>query len=181
MIKWFSPTKHYDPADYEAWFEKLAAQGYHPQISAISFIAMRFYKETPKKYKYVIDLQAFPKQEYFDTYKNFGWEYVGKMASMFIWRKEYFQEKPAAFSDRESIYKRNARVSQAILFSTVMAFIASILCWIGFGFTLSENDISARVAMGVLGCLTFIAGSVLLFISLQISRSKKDFIKNNLS
>ena len=173
MIKWFSPVKHFDPADYEAWFEKLALRGYHPRITPFSFIAMRFRQGAPKKYKYVVDVQAVPEKEYVATYENFGWEKVGKMANMFVWRKEYDDERPSAFSDRESLKKRNARIAQAMTFSTVMAFIASVICWIGFGVTLTDGDAVVTVALGVLGGLTFVAGISLLALSVRILRSKR--------
>ncbi len=56
---------------------------------------MNFVKEKPKKYRYVIDMQAFPKKDYKLTYQEFGWEFVGQMASAFVWRKEYAKERPA--------------------------------------------------------------------------------------
>lgn len=175
MIKWFSPIKYYDPADYEAWFENLAEQGYHPRITPFSFIAMRFKKGEPKKYKYVVDLQAVPKKEYTQTYEGFGWEKAGKMANMFVWRKEYTEDKPQAFSDAENVGKRNARVARAMTFSTVMAFIAAILCWTGFALTLSEGSLSVTAALGALGGAAGIAGSLLLALSIRILRSKKGF------
>lgn len=173
MIRWFSPAKHYDPYDYELWFENLALQGYHPHITPFSFIAMRFHKGTPKKYKYVVDVQSMPKKKYYETYENFGWERVGKMSNMFVWRKEYTDEKPAAFSDRESLFKRNARIANAITFSTVQVFVTSILCWTGFVFTLGNKDIGVTIALGILGGLTFFAGIGLLILSIRILRSKK--------
>ena len=45
MIQWFSPMKHFNPEKYELWFEALAEQGYEPQITPLSFIAMRFEKD----------------------------------------------------------------------------------------------------------------------------------------
>lgn len=174
MIKWFSAYKHFQPAAYEAWFEKLALEGYHPiKVNQFSSFCMKFKKGDSKKYKYVVDLQAFPKKEYFDTYQNFGWEKVGQMASMFVWRKEYTDVVPEAFSDKESIQKRNARITKAISFSTVLAFLSSIVCWIGFAFTFQDGNVDATVCLAVLGGLTFLAGLLLLTLSILVLRKPK--------
>ena len=173
MMKWFSPSRYFDPTDYERWFENLALQGFHPQITPFSFIAMRFAKGDAQKYKYVVDVQAFPKGEYVSTYTSFGWELVGKMANMFIWRKAYEDKKPEAFSDRDSMAKRNARLAKAMTFSTVAAFLASILFWVGFAVTLPEENLSMTLSMGIFGGVLFLAGGGLLCLSISILRSKK--------
>ena len=140
---------------------------------------MRFTKGDAKKYKYVIDMQAFPKSEYISTYASFGWECVGRMANMFIWRKAYTNEKPEAFSDRESIAKRNVRMAKAITFSTVAAFLASIIFWFGFAVTLPEKNLSTTLCMGVFGGALFLAGALLLFLSISILRSKKAALRKD--
>lgn len=74
-----------------------------------------------------MDLQAAPKNEYIKTYKDFGWEFVGQMSSIYIWRKEYTDERPEAFSDKENIKYRNRRFTKAISFSFVIFLLASLI------------------------------------------------------
>ncbi|MEI6100207.1 MAG: DUF2812 domain-containing protein, partial [Eubacteriales bacterium] len=69
---------------------------------------------------------------YQQTYEQFGWEFVGQMASAFIWRREYEGERPEAFTDSESLEKRTTRTAGAasvsmILFWVVAVVIACIL------------------------------------------------------
>lgn len=173
MIEWFTPWRFVKPADYEEWFEKLAAKGRHPKISRLSAFCMKFVKGESKRYKYVVDLQAFPKEEYFDTYASFGWEYVGKMSSMFIWRKEYLDEKPESFSDAESLAKRNGRFVKAMSFSLAMCLIGSALLWTGFGVTLAENGVSDAAALGVVGALTLAISFLLAAVMIKIKKNRK--------
>lgn len=115
------------PADYEAWFESLALEGWHPvRIGQWSSICMRFAKGQPKKYRYVVDLQAAPKNSYRATYESFGWEYVGRMASVFVWRKEYTGERPEAFTDVETQNGQRKRFVKAIGFSFALFSLAAL-------------------------------------------------------
>ena len=79
---WFSAYRWVVPADYEAWLETLAKQGWNLQrIRQWDSIRMTFHKTEPKQYRYVFDLNAFPKKDYKATYQQFGWEFMGQMAS----------------------------------------------------------------------------------------------------
>ena len=170
MIKWFSAVKNFAPTAYEKWFEQLAAAGFHPRIGPFSFIAMRFDKGPFKKYKYVVDLNAGRKRDYISFYQNCGWEFVGKMASLYIWRREEDEDYIPAFSDRESLRKRNERVCKAMTFSTVCAFFASLLLWIGFGVSFNK-DMAATWCLGILGGIFFIVGAVLFSMIIIIVKS----------
>ncbi len=111
---WFSAFKRFIPADYENWLEEMALQGWNiERIGQWSSICMVFNRTGPKRYRYVYDIQTNPKKDYRAMYEQFGWEFVGVMASCFIWRKEYTDERPEAFSDRQSIEERNRRVAGA--------------------------------------------------------------------
>ncbi|MDD4797821.1 MAG: DUF2812 domain-containing protein, partial [Eubacteriales bacterium] len=87
---WFSPFIRVVPADYEQWLERLALQGWNVDtISQWDSICMTFTRTQPRRYRYVFDVQLTPQRDYRDTYEQFGWQYVGQMASVVIWRKEY--------------------------------------------------------------------------------------------
>lgn len=158
------------PSDYEAWFEKLALEGWHPQnVTHTSSFVMSFVKSEPKKYRYVVDLQAVPKDSYISTYQDFGWEFVGQMSSIFIWRKEYGEERPEAFSDNENIKKRNRRFTKAISFSLVLFIIASLIITASFLVNMPRLDVEEIVKF-ILGLvlsysLTFLLASVIYRIS----------------
>ncbi len=116
------------PADFEAWFEHLASEGWFPKnITHTSSLLMSFFKGSPKKYRYVADVQAMPNDDYIATYKEFGWEFVGQMSGIFIWRREYTSDRPEAFSDKENIKNRNRRFAKAVSFSFSIFLLASLI------------------------------------------------------
>lgn len=129
----FSPFRYVVPADYEVWFENLALEGWHPQkIGQWSSFAMNFIKGEPQKYRYVVDVQAMPKKDYRQTYEDFDWEFVGQMASVFVWRKQYTDERPESFSDVGNLMERNKRFIWAISFSFIMSLLAAIVVSVCF-------------------------------------------------
>lgn len=76
---WFSAYRWVVPADYEAWLETLAKQGWTLQrIRQWDSIRMTFHKTEPKQYRYVFDLNAFPKKDYKATYQQFSWDLWAK-------------------------------------------------------------------------------------------------------
>jgi len=134
---WLSIFRWFVPADFENWLEKMALEGWNVgHLGQFSSIRMDFKKTEPKKYRYVFDLKAFPKKEYMDIYCQFGWEFVGQMASCFVWRKEYTDVRPESFSDRESVIHRNNRVIHAVtvVFWFFVAGIFALLLALFFTF-----------------------------------------------
>lgn len=113
------------PAEYESWLESMALEGWNiDKIHQWNSLWMIFERTERKKYRYVYDLQAFPRKEYRITYEQFGWELVGKMSSVYIWRKKYKDRKPESFSDPASLKKRSQQVLWALA-RTFVLFLAS--------------------------------------------------------
>jgi len=170
-IYWFSAFKYVVPEDYEAWFEQLAAQGWHPvKVGQWSSLAMRFAMSVPKKYRYVIDMQPYPGKDYKQAYRDFGWEFVGQMASAFVWRREYEGERPESFSDNDSRCERNIRFKKAASVSFFMLLLAGL----GFaaGAIFSDLSSSDRLQFGI-------ASALFLIISLGIGLAMWKIKKNN--
>lgn len=92
----------------------------------------------PRRYRYVYDMQAIPGKDYKATYEQFGWEFVGQMASAFIWRKEYTQERSESFSDKESLEKRNWRVMYAASVSFFLFLLMTIVITVCFALKLGR-------------------------------------------
>ncbi|RCX18832.1 uncharacterized protein DUF2812 [Anaerobacterium chartisolvens] len=131
---WFALFRNVVPADYESWMEKLASEGWNVnKIGQFSSIKMTFNKTSPKKYRYVFDLNAFPRKDYIDIYKQFGWELVGKMSSCFVWRKEYEGVRPESFTDKESIIKRNKRTRNAVAACMILLLAGTLGTLAGIG------------------------------------------------
>lgn len=144
------------PADYENWIEQLALQGWNiDHIGQWSSVVMTFRRSEPKKYRYIYDLQAFPKKEYKATYEQFGWEFVGQMASGFIWRKLYTDKRPESFTSLESLEKRSKQVVSAVGVSFTIFLMVFMVLIISFIVNFSNLSIS--------GILQFILGTALSF------------------
>ena len=149
-VSCLSPFRFVLPSDYERWLETLASEGWHPmKIGQFSSIIMRFRKGEPKKYRYVYDLNAFPKRDYYDTYKQFGWELVGQMASCFIWRKEYDGARPESFTDSESVTLRNRRVRNAVVFALTLFVIALAGLIVGIVISAVAADIGKSLELAL--------------------------------
>jgi len=153
---WLSGFTNVVPADYENWIEKLALQGWNvDHIGQWSSVVMTFRRSEPHKYRYIYDLQAFPKKEYKATYEQFGWEFVGQMASGFIWRKLYTDKRPESFTSLESLEKRSKQVVSAVAVSFIIFLIVSMVLIISFIVTFSNLTTG--------GILQFILGISLSF------------------
>lgn len=167
----FTAFKYVVPADYEHWFEDLAVSGWHPvKIGQWSSVIMRFEKTEPKKYRYVVDMHPTLKKDYRLTYEQFGWTYLGQMASAHVWRQPYSDERPESFSDAPSREARNKRFIVAISVSLIIFLLATIT--FAGSALISDLTLSDRVQFGIAAGLF-----LLITILLSIVMNK---VKNNI-
>ncbi len=171
----FSAFRYLLPSDYENWLERMATEGWHiNHFRQWSSIFMVFRKGKPKRYRFVYDPQVSPRKEYIPTYEQFGWEYLGRMASAHFWRMEYEGERPEAFSDHESIVKRNRRTIAAVSVSFIiflMAVLAIGMVLLFFADSLSNTDRTQLViAEGFFGVIVIALGVIMLFLRKNKSR-----------
>jgi len=171
----FSAFRYLLPSDYENWLERMAAEGWHfNRFRQWSSLFMVFRRGEPKRYRFVYDSQVSPRQEYIPTYRQFGWEYLGRMASAHFWRMEYKDERPEAFSDQESIAKRNRRTIAAVSVSFTIFLVAVLAIGISllfFADSLSNTDRTQLVAAEVLfGLIMITLGMIMLFLTNTESR-----------
>jgi threonine/homoserine/homoserine lactone efflux protein len=96
------------------------------------------------------------------------------MASAHIWRMEYEGERPEAFSDHESIVKRNRRTIAAVSVSFIIFFVTVLTIGILLLFytdTLSNPERTQLViAEGLFGVIMITLGVVMLFLRKNESR-----------
>jgi hypothetical protein len=158
------------PADYEKWFEGLAAEGWHPQsVGQWSSLAMRFSKSEPKKYRYVVDMQPFPGRNYKQTYRDFGWEFIGQMASAYVWRREYEGERPESFSDPESRKGRNRRFLGAVSVSFFLFLLGGAA--FAAGAILGGLKPSDRLQFGIASVFFFALAALIGLVMKKIKRN----------
>jgi len=155
---WFSPFRYAAPADLEQYFEQMEKQGWHiHRLTQWNSLRLKFQRSSPHRYKYVVDLQPFPKSDYVSTYQSFGWELVGKMASMHVWRMPYTHQKPEAFTDPQSIHKRNDTFSIVMLALAICmaAAIAAVAIWFfaAGGWKTADGVVGFAITVVILGAL----------------------------
>jgi hypothetical protein len=165
----FSAFRYLLPSDYENWLERMAAEGWHiNHFRQWNSIVITFMRGEPKKYRFVYDPQVSPRKEYIATYEQFGWEYLGRMASAHFWRMEYEGERPEAFSDQESMVRRNRRTIAAVSVSFTI-FLVTVLAvgilLLFFADSLSKTDrMQVVIAEGFFGVIAIALGAVMVFL-----------------
>ncbi len=171
----FPVFRYLIPSDFENWLEQMAAKGWHiHSIRQWSSMLMTFKQGESKKIRFVYDPQVSPRKEYIATYEQFGWEYLGRMASAHIWRMEYEGDRPEAFSDHESLIKRNrqniAAASVSFMIFLVTTLVIGILLLFFFE-SLSETDqIQVIIAEVLFGLITIALGSAMTLLRKNESR-----------
>lgn len=175
MRKYFTTYRNVVPSDYEKWLEDLAAEGWHPtKIRHFSSIVMKFEKSEPRQYKYSVELLGKLSKDRIKTYEDFGWEYVGRMSSIFVWRKQYSDKKPEMFTESTDIRKRSSRFVIAISFTFALFLIAFIATLVIAALMLIGKIQSdwLQVSLGILlsGVFTLYLGYVIKKISKNKNR-----------
>jgi len=177
-IKWLSPYIHSEPIEYEEYFEKLALRGWHPaKIDVWSSIRMTFIKSEPKQYRYVVDVQSILRQEYKQLHQDLGWELVGMMSSVVVWRKEYDGSRPESFSDKESLERRNRKFSMIIRAIFFVFFVCSVLATIGIPILYilipNKNRDMIDIIASVASIITIDIFTVFFGLALKKTKQKK--------
>lgn len=160
------------PDEFEGWLEDMEKKGWHLEpFGQMGAFRLTFRRGEPRCCRYVYDLQAFPGRDYVATYRDFGWEMMGKMASVYIWRRVYGagEPRPESFSDGESLRRRNLRVFWALVFSAVLCSIGilALLAGLIFG-ALPESDRTGVISvLALCGLLE----AYLLFVVTKLRRN----------
>jgi hypothetical protein len=155
---WLSAFRYVVPADYERWFEEQEARGWHVEkLCQWSSILMTLHKEKPRQYRYVVDLQFTRRRDYIDTYRQFGWEYVGQMASAYVWRREYTGERPESFTDQQTLERRSKRFAAAVCINLILFFLVTLALIVGFilTFPMTRTGQKAQFILGIVLCGLF--------------------------
>lgn len=171
---WFLPFRYIAPADLENYYEQMDAEGWHVEkIRQFNSFCTTFKRSEPQKNRYVVDLNAkFKIKNYIDTYTSFGWELVGQMASMYVWRKAYREERPEAFTDPASINERSDNFLRVMLIMKIfLLFAAALLSVLFFALRRWDNIdgiIGYCATTGLLLCLI----ALLAFARYKIKKNR---------
>lgn len=133
---WLAPFLHPTPERLEGWFEAQAAQGWQPTaLGDLSAIRLHLTKGKGVRMRYVVDPQQHADADYRATYEDAGWEYVGELTSLHVWRRRYKGERPEAFTDRTSRAARDRRLAWVTGIVGALALVGLVI----------------RIALGVTG------------------------------
>jgi hypothetical protein len=128
-----------------------------------------FEKSGTGKYRYVVDMQPAPKKDYKQIYTDFGWEYIGQMASAHVWRKKYTDERPESFSDAPSREARNKRFIAAVTVSFTIFLLGALAFTAGAIFSnLASSD---RLQFCIAAALFFLLSILLGFVMGKVKKN----------
>ena len=86
---YFPAFRRVAPAVFEEWMESMAKEGWNVRrLGLFGAFKITFEKSVSRKYRFVFDLNIRPKEDFWRTYQQFGWEYIGRMSNCFLWRRE---------------------------------------------------------------------------------------------
>lgn len=171
--EWFASFRYVAPADFENWLEGKARDGWIlDHIGQWSSLKMTFRKGEPSTYRYVADMQVKTRPDYYAMYEDAGWEFVGRMASLNLWRRAYTGARPDAFTDEATVRARSNRFFGAVLTSiAVMAVGSAALLLAGYGY-LGDMSAGDATQMKVAGAVFGAMALVLVPVAIRIKQRK---------
>lgn len=142
---WF---RYYEPKLLEAYLEEQGRLGWHPlKFNFGALLRTNFIKGDPVKYRYVVDYQFIHDKDYIEIYKSFGWTLVGKFSDMYVWRMEYTDSRPEAFSSIENKQCRNNKIANMYLLFAVICLVCSIISILKYVYNLGSLKIWDNVGL----------------------------------
>jgi hypothetical protein len=114
----------WDIEKVENWLEEMEKKGLNLFKVDSTQIKFSFKKGERRKMRYCFDYQMKLEDNYFEIFKEDGWELVGKkIGPWFIWRKAYGDERPHIFTDTKSLIERNNRQIRNIYIGALISLI----------------------------------------------------------
>lgn len=158
----------WDIEKVENWLEDMEQNGW--SLFKFDFTMMRFkFKEVEsRKVRYCLDYQMNVEDNYYELFKEDGWELVDYTISpWYVWRKPYEDNKPSIYTDTISLIERNNRQIRNI---SIGALISLILLYI-----VLINDFDKTKIISVLLILSLVFYGYLI---IQIHRYNKKLKQN---
>lgn len=165
---WLAPFLHPTPERLERWLEAQAARGWQPTaVGDLSAIRLHLIKTKGTRMRYVVDPQQHADADYRATYEDAGWEYVGELTSLHVWRRRYKGERPEAFTDRASRAARDRRLAWATGTVGALALVGLVI-----RIALGVTDVGASSEDWLLeaGVLALVAAPLLAITAVLLRR-----------
>ncbi|MGO3325059.1 DUF2812 domain-containing protein [Gordonia sp. (in: high G+C Gram-positive bacteria)] len=162
---WLVPVRHPSPDDLELWLEKKAARGeILSTVDAWSPLRMKFEKGDASRYRYALERRDQPVPAlYFSAREEMGWERVGNLSNIHVWRRAYTAERPAGFIGND-LGRRAALVGVGLSVVAVIALIGAIALGVIAGLADFAAADDFWIPTAVLGAVAVVAGATALVI-----------------
>lgn len=162
---WLVPVRHPSPDDLELWLEKKAAHGeVLTTVDAWSPLRMTFEKRDAGRYRYALERRDQPVPAlYFTAREEMGWERVGSLSNIHVWRRAYTGERPAGFIGND-LGRRAALVGIGSSVVAVIALIGALALGLLAGladFTAAEDFWIPAAALGAIAVVTGVTALVI--------------------
>jgi hypothetical protein len=131
---------------------------------------MTFRKGEPSTYRYVADMQVKTRPDYYSTYQDAGWEFVGRMASLNLWRRAYTGARPDAFTDTPTVRARSNRFFGAVLTSIAVLLVGSAALLLGGYGYLGDMSSGDATQMKIAGFLFGAMALAMVPVAIRIKR-----------
>lgn len=129
----------------ENWLEEMEQKGWNLVKVDYAF-RFKFEKGESRKMRYSSDYQINVKNDYFELFKEDGWELVDfQNDPWFIWRKSYQDERPSVYTDTKSLIERNNRQIRSIIIMVPV----TLLIFVVIGYFFKAQLISALIIMSL--------------------------------
>lgn len=165
---WLAPARYLSPDRFELWLERKAARGQMLRdVDRLTPVRMRFDDAPPAQVRYVVDQRATPTPaDYFTSREQRGWEHVGALADLHVWRREYAGERPDGFIGRDALTKRAATAGLGSAIVAVVALLGAVALAVAtavadLGVDSPRALWAPAVALGVVAVLAAIAAAQL--------------------
>jgi hypothetical protein len=117
----------------ERWLREIARHGLHLQ-KADAFGKYTFVKGAPQDVAYRLDFVPSSKkqEDYFQLFRDAGWEHVGEMMGWQYWRKEIVDSKvPEIFTDKASKIQKYQRLLafSGMFYPIFVVFLSNYSRW----------------------------------------------------
>jgi hypothetical protein len=101
----------WNPEKVENWIEEMENEGWNLIKVDFNYMWFKFEKGESRKVRYCVDYQNNVEDNYFELFKEYGWELVDNITTpWYIWRKSYKNERPNIYTDTKSLIERNNRL-----------------------------------------------------------------------
>ncbi|WP_420041401.1 DUF2812 domain-containing protein [Gordonia sp. MP11Mi] len=151
---WLVPVRHPSPDDLELWLEEKAARGeVLNRVDAWSPLRMTFNKGEAGRYRYALERRDKPVPSlYFTARQDMGWESVGSLSNIHVWRRAYAGERPAGFIG-EDLGRRAALVGIGLSVVATIALVGAVALGVVAGLTDLAEPRDLWIPAAVLGII----------------------------